>query len=175
MINLIEMGKYIAKLRTDMDLSQQELADKLYVTHQAVSKWENGKGVPSIEIMVSLTKLFNITIEQLLRFNIEQKEDFNKLLNSFPREYIINQLIQGKLGFMIIDVLYLLSNNERELIISHIINKYIKIDIVELLPYLNQIERSRIIQAIKEKRISINKNEISHMLTKNEKNIIFGG
>ncbi|MCK9470568.1 MAG: helix-turn-helix domain-containing protein [Bacilli bacterium] len=175
MINLVEIGKYIAELRTSNKLSQQELAEKLYVTHQAVSKWEKGKGMPSIEIMVSLTKLFNITIDQLLRTTVVSLNDFEKLLTAYPRSYIINQLIQGKLDFKIIDVLYLLNSEEREIIISHIINHHLDVNIVDLLPYLNKLERTRIIKAIKSKKLDISKREISYMLTINEKNILFGG
>ena len=175
MLNLTEIGKYIGKLRTDKKMSQQELADALYVTHQAVSKWENGRAIPNIEIMVSLTNFFNITIDQLLGYGMANKEDFSKLIKSYPREYVLNQLIQGKLDFKIEQVLYLLSNEEREIIISHVINQHIKIDLTELLPYLNQVERKRVIQAIKAKRLIINIKDISHMLTKNERNQIYGG
>lgn len=175
MINLEEIGKKISKLRTEKNMSQQELADALYVTHQAVSKWENGKGIPSIEIMVSLTKLFSITIDYLLGIGLDDKEDFSKLLKLHSREYVVNQLILGKLDFKIVDVIYLLSNEEREIIISHIINQHLKIDLLELLPYLNQVERKRILLAVKEKRVNIHINEINHMLAKHERILIFGG
>ncbi|HEY8444551.1 MAG TPA: helix-turn-helix transcriptional regulator [Bacilli bacterium] len=118
MLNLVEIGKYIVKLRVEHNMSQQELADALYVTHQAVSKWENGKALPNIEILVSLTKLFNITIDQLIRCGIDEKDDITQLLNTYPREYILHQLLQGKLKFEIKDILYLLSNSEREMILN---------------------------------------------------------
>ena len=172
MINLVEIGKYIVKLRTDQNISQQQLADQLFVTHQAVSKWENGKAMPNIEIMVGLTKLFNITIDQLLSCGFELKDDFSQLIKSYPREYILNQLIKGEINFEIKNILYLLSNEEREMIINHIINHQINIDIYELLPYLNQIERRRIIQAIQSNKFNIKINDIFHMLTDIEKKLI---
>lgn len=172
MLNLIEIGKYIGKLRTEKSMTQQDLADALFVTHQAVSKWENGKAIPSIEIMVALTKLFNITIDQLLGYGFELKDDFSKLLNSYPREYVLNQLIKGKLNFDIKDILYLLSTEERAMIVSHIINQHIDVDLNDLFPYLNKIERRRFIQAIQTIKFNITIDDIFHMLTETEKKLI---
>lgn len=56
----------ILKLRTDAGLSQEELADKLFVTRQAVSRWENGETVPNTETLKLLSKLFNVSINTLL-------------------------------------------------------------------------------------------------------------
>lgn len=175
MLDLVAIGKFIAQLRQEKNMSQQELADALYVTHQAVSKWEKGKSVPNIEVMVTLTKFFNITIDQLLACNNINQKDFASLLASYSREYVINQLILGNLDFKIEQVLYLLSNEERDVIISHVLNQHLKVNISDLLPYLNPCERKRIVLAIKDKRLNININEISHMLTKTEKFQICGG
>ncbi|MDY3304700.1 MAG: zinc ribbon domain-containing protein [Clostridia bacterium] len=56
----------ILKLRTEAGLSQDELADKLFVTRQAVSCRENGETVPDIETLKLLSKLFNVSINTLL-------------------------------------------------------------------------------------------------------------
>lgn len=47
--------------------SQEELAQKLYVSRQSVSKWENGKNYPNIEVIIDLSNLFDITIDALLK------------------------------------------------------------------------------------------------------------
>ncbi len=54
------------KLRTQNGLSQDELAGKLFVTRQAVSRWENGETVPNTETLKLLSKLFNVSINTLL-------------------------------------------------------------------------------------------------------------
>ena len=46
-----KIGKFIKKIRVDNGLTQKDLADKLGVTYQAVSKWENGKNIPDIMIL----------------------------------------------------------------------------------------------------------------------------
>ncbi|MNO34371.1 HTH-type transcriptional regulator ImmR [compost metagenome] len=47
--------------------SQEELAEKLFVSRQSVSKWENGQNYPSIEIIIKISDLFGVTIDELLR------------------------------------------------------------------------------------------------------------
>lgn len=52
--------------RKSMNLSQEELAEKLNVSRQAISKWENGQSTPDLETILALCKLFNVTTDQLL-------------------------------------------------------------------------------------------------------------
>lgn len=56
----------ILELRTKNRLSQDELAEKIYVTRQAVSRWENGETVPNTETLKLLSKLFDVSINTLL-------------------------------------------------------------------------------------------------------------
>ena len=62
----METKDVIYDLRTKMGLSQEELAQKVYVTRQAVSRWENGDTVPNIETLKLLSKLFDVSINTLL-------------------------------------------------------------------------------------------------------------
>ena len=66
MIDNIQVGKTIARLRQNKNMTQQQLAAALSVSHQAVSKWETGAALPDVQTLVALTRLFGITIEQLL-------------------------------------------------------------------------------------------------------------
>lgn len=52
----------IRELRTKKGLSQDELAEKVFVTRQAVSRWENGETTPNIETLKLLSKLFDVSI-----------------------------------------------------------------------------------------------------------------
>ena len=56
----------ILKLRTENGLSQDELAEKVFVTRQAVSRWENGDTVPNTETLKLLSRLFDVSINTLL-------------------------------------------------------------------------------------------------------------
>ena len=62
----METKDVIRDLRSKMNLSQEELAERLYVTRQAVSRWENGETLPNTETLKELSKLFNVSINTLL-------------------------------------------------------------------------------------------------------------
>ncbi len=62
----MEIKDVILELRSRMGLSQDELAEKVYVTRQAVSRWENGETTPNIETLKLLSKLFDVSINTLL-------------------------------------------------------------------------------------------------------------
>lgn len=62
----METKDIIFKLRTQLGISQEELAKKVFVTRQAVSRWENGETVPNIDTLKLLSKLFDVSINTLL-------------------------------------------------------------------------------------------------------------
>ena len=63
---MMETKDVILELRTKHGLSQDELAEKVFVTRQAVSRWENGETIPNTETLKLLSKLFDVTINTLL-------------------------------------------------------------------------------------------------------------
>lgn len=62
----METKDILLELRTKKGLSQDELAEKVFVTRQAVSRWENGETTPNIETLKLLSKLFDVSINTLL-------------------------------------------------------------------------------------------------------------
>ncbi len=88
----MEISSQIKKYRNAMELSQEELAEKIYVTRQTISNWENGKSYPDIHSLLLLSSLFNISLDQLIKGDIEimkkeiSKEEiakFNKVSKQF--------------------------------------------------------------------------------------------
>ena len=67
------LGEKIYKLRNDKGFSQSDLAEKLSVSRQSVSKWENNSAVPELEKLIKLAEIFNITLDELVKD--EKKED----------------------------------------------------------------------------------------------------
>ena len=63
----LSLGKKISELRKEKGITQEELADKLGVSPQAVSKWESGKSAPSTTNLLALAELFGLTAEDLLK------------------------------------------------------------------------------------------------------------
>ena len=62
----IKIGKFILELRKEKNMTQQELANQLGVTDRAISKWENGRGLPDLSLLKPLCDTLNITINELL-------------------------------------------------------------------------------------------------------------
>ena len=55
-------------LRKDNNMTQEELAEKLYVSRTAVSKWESGKGYPNIDSLKNISRLFSVSIDEFFLF-----------------------------------------------------------------------------------------------------------
>lgn len=62
----MELSEKIQKLRKEHNLTQEQFAEKLFVSRTAVSKWETGRGMPSMESLQMIARLFHITLDELL-------------------------------------------------------------------------------------------------------------
>ena len=62
----MEFNEKLQKLRKEQNLTQEELAEKLFVSRTAISKWESGRGYPSIDSLKVIAKYFHITIDELI-------------------------------------------------------------------------------------------------------------
>ena len=62
----MELSEKIQALRKEHGLTQEQLAEKLFVSRTAVSKWETGRGTPSIESLQTIAKLFSVSLDELL-------------------------------------------------------------------------------------------------------------
>ena len=94
----MELNAQIKKYRTELNLSQEELAEKVYVTRQTVSNWETGKSYPDIHSLLLLSSLFNVSLDQLIKGDIEtMKEIINeqevKKFNYYGNIFSIHILI----------------------------------------------------------------------------------
>ena len=81
--------------------SQEELADKLDVSRQTISKWEVGKAVPELDKLIKLAELFNITVDELVKDNIEivYKENVNNLTKEEKVEDFVKEENHNKKVF----------------------------------------------------------------------------
>lgn len=67
-------GEIISKKRIALNMTQKELADKLFITDKAVSKWERGISFPDISILIPLAEILNISLYDLLKGEKEDNE-----------------------------------------------------------------------------------------------------
>ena len=90
----MEVGAQIKKYRSSMGISQEELAEKVYVSRQTVSNWETGKNYPDIHSVLLLSSVFNVSLDQLIKGDVEImkkeiKETEIKKLNKYAGIYAV--------------------------------------------------------------------------------------
>ena len=94
----MELGKQIKMYRLENKLSQEELANRIYVSRQTISNWENDKSYPDINSLVLLSEVFKISLDKLIKGDIEimkdviQKEEVEKM-NHYGRIYTIMLIV----------------------------------------------------------------------------------
>lgn len=66
----MELGTQIRKYRNEKTLSQEALAEKVYVSRQTVSNWENDKSYPDVNSLVLLSEVFEISLDQLIKVQL---------------------------------------------------------------------------------------------------------
>ena len=67
----MELGSKIKKYRNELSLSQDALAEKVYVSRQTISNWENGKSYPDVNSLVLLSEVFQTSIDHLIKGDVE--------------------------------------------------------------------------------------------------------
>lgn len=78
----IKIGKFIAALRKEKGLTQEQLGEKLGVTNKTISRWENGNYMPDVEMLSLLSKEFGVSINELISGERLDAEDFKKAADS---------------------------------------------------------------------------------------------
>ena len=66
MFDITKFGGYLSRLRKNADMTQSELADRLNVTHQAISRYEKGYCFPDVSVLVLLADIFDVTLDCLI-------------------------------------------------------------------------------------------------------------
>lgn len=77
MLNSVKIGNFIMNKRKSLGFTQQQLADKLNVSFQAVSKWENGTAYPNIEILRDLATVLDVSVDEILSGSERNAEDLS--------------------------------------------------------------------------------------------------
>lgn len=94
----MELGKQIKKYRQEKQLSQEELANRIYVTRQTISNWENDKSYPDVNSLLLLSQIFQISLDKLIKGDIDtmkeviKKEEVTKL-NCYGTIYTVLLII----------------------------------------------------------------------------------
>ncbi len=157
-MNNIEIGNYIKKLRKEKKYTQKQLAEKLNVSFQAVSKWETGETLPDTSLLLTLANELNTSVERLLNGGkIIMKENtlisVKNIVDGF--KYLLKVkdcfgekstfwigLVEGINKKMNMDLLDALENHKEvlytEVILQYINNENCKVDIDEVRKYIKK-------------------------------------
>ena len=100
-MNLDKISNFIKLKRKKLGLTQEELAQKLFVTEKAISRWETGRGTPDISLLIPLAKILNVDVSELL--NGENKIEEVIKYDELNKKYKFN------LPFKLIILFYILS------------------------------------------------------------------
>ena len=79
----------IIKIRKDNNLTQEEMAEKLNVSRQAISNWENKRNLPDIEMLIIISKIFSISLDELILGGEEMNDIEKKLINDGSESRIV--------------------------------------------------------------------------------------
>lgn len=93
------IGQKIAVLRTAMQISQEQLAEKLEVSRQSVSKWESDQSIPEVSKILQLSSLFNVTTDDLLRDEVPLAPTYTETLFRPKESVVFNGKYFGTDGF----------------------------------------------------------------------------
>lgn len=116
----VRIGKYIAFLRHQKKLTQEELAVRLHVTNKTVSRWERGNYMPDIEMLKLLSEEFGVSVDDILTADIpEETVSDNSLSFNERKAYFIKKWPKDHLLFLIIIAIIIAAS----LIIPFIIQK----------------------------------------------------
>lgn len=103
-MNYNKIGEFIMHERKAKKLTQAKLAEKLFVSEKTISKWENGKGVPSTDILKRLCEIFSVSINELLNGErISSEKYFNKAENKLLELKKVNE--QNNKRFLLLEII----------------------------------------------------------------------
>ncbi|MGL4523726.1 MAG: helix-turn-helix domain-containing protein, partial [Bacilli bacterium] len=71
----MEIGTQIRKYRSTLGFSQDALAEKIYVTRQTISNWENAKNYPDVKSLVLLSTVFDVSLDTLIKGDLERMKE----------------------------------------------------------------------------------------------------
>ena len=85
----MELGSQIKKYRNKLSLSQDALAEKIYVSRQTISNWENEKSYPDLQMLIDISNQFEISLDTLI------KED-SKMVKTIDKERVLGKIKKEK-------------------------------------------------------------------------------
>ena len=131
-MDIVKIGYFIRECRKNKNLTQKQLADKLYVEPKTISKWETGKGLPDVSIMKNLCNELGISLSELFIGDYIKEESNDLLIEKLIIDELKKEKIQNKkklIGEILIGCAF----------ISSVITLILLVGIVSIATYLKII------------------------------------
>ncbi|MEG1527863.1 MAG: helix-turn-helix transcriptional regulator [Clostridia bacterium] len=160
MLNLVEIGTNIRHLRTSLNITQDELATTLLVSRQAISRWEQGLALPTIDNICCLVELFGVNVETLLCLDNPKQLSEDDLFADCSHNYVIGQIVQGKTNINLANCIDQFNLEERMLILKSIKKnreRYLNTDMEALWNMLTGLEKQFFNSKLYKEEIKTNK------------------
>lgn len=123
MLDIQRIGKKIHDYRVERGYNQDEISELLYVSRQAVSRWETGLSLPTVDNLVELSKLFKVSVEELLCLDEEAQFCPEDPFKGHDRAFVVKKLCDGTANVNISEIFYLLSPEERMIVLRSFKNR----------------------------------------------------
>ncbi|NMS90688.1 helix-turn-helix transcriptional regulator [Clostridioides difficile] len=102
----MDISEKILKLRKSNNLSQENLAEQLNVSRQSISKWETGQSIPETEKLITLSEIFNVTIDYLLKpSEIDEISIRTEMLEKQQQQLVKKERKNDKILFIVLSCL----------------------------------------------------------------------
>ena len=77
-MDMIKIGKFIAQLRKEQGLTQEQFGEKIGVTNKTVSRWERGNYLPPADVLLTMSELFGVSVDELLNGQYLKDEEYRQ-------------------------------------------------------------------------------------------------
>lgn len=155
-MDLNKISNFIKEKRKELNLTQEELAEKLFVTEKAVSRWETGRGTPDISLLIPLSKALKVEISEILNGE-ENKNDIEKLIeyNELTKKSKFNFKIKLIILLYVLSILFFLGYLKVEYNPNIELNYFIRLFLVVISSILivigNRIYANNYVEKIEDK------------------------
>ena len=158
-MDLNKISNFIKAKRKELNLTQEELAEKLFVTEKAVSRWETGRGTPDISLLIPLSKALKVEIPEILNGeeNKKNKNDIEKLIeyNELTKKSKFNFKIKLIILLYVLSILFFLGYLKVEYNPNIELNYFIRLFLVVISSILivigNRIYANNYVEKIEDK------------------------
>lgn len=161
-VDTSKISHYLRQMRTKSALTQLNVAEKLNITPQAVSKWERCESMPDITLLPEIAEMYSITVEDILTAGtVWQDSDFADIMQTLST-FVDEQIFEKVLGefekaktvqelSIPMDIFMALGTRQKDILLDILLNMDgYGVVVDDILQYLNTVQRARLIRRVAE-------------------------